>query len=80
MKNINIHEFARRYKMELSYMIECRRNGQEIAGYREAADAFYDFIDEHETFVREFCAFIGDIIATSFESAAFMFALEAVSA
>lgn len=74
---INIHEFRDQYNKEYRFLYDHYDN---VAGYDEAVAAFDEFVKAHQDFVSGFCTFIGDFISSDREAAAFMFALEAMSA
>lgn len=76
MAKINIEKFYRQYVEEYGFLYEHHDN---VAGYREAVQAFDDFAPKHGSFVCEFCKFIGDFVSSDREAAAFMFALETLS-
>lgn len=73
MKNINIHEFLEKFNIEYDFLYE---NGDHVAGFREAVDAFDTFCKDNSKFVSEFVKFRGDFISSDREAAAFMFALD----
>ena len=72
-KNINIHEFLRKFAKEYNFLYE----NDPVAGQQEATKAFDEFMksESNARFVREFVAFRGDVISSDREAAAFMFAL-----
>lgn len=74
---INIHAFRDQYNKEYRFLYDHCDN---VAGYDEAVVAFDDFAKAHQDFVSGFCTFIGDFISSDREAAAFMFALETMSA
>ena len=51
-----------------------------IAGYEEAVSAFDEYVEANPDFLSRFNAFRGDVISSDREAAAFMFALEALTA
>lgn len=73
---ISIQKFAEQYQKEYSFLYQ---HGNNVAGYREAVDAFDEFVKTHGDFVGEFARFRGDLITSDREAAAFMFALETLS-
>lgn len=77
--SINIHEFAKKFGQEYSFLYE---NHDRVAGFREAVDAFDEYlandIGGFKKFVGEFVSFRGDFISSDREAAAFMFALESI--
>lgn len=75
--NINIHKFAEQFKKEYDYLYNARGY---VAGAREAVNAFDKFLTEHKDFVGEFAKYRGDFISSDREAAAFMFALDALTA
>lgn len=74
---LNIHDFSKRFSKEYKFLYDNRNN---VAGYREAVDAFDDFAKAHGDFVCEFVKFRGDFISSDREAAAFMFALDSMGA
>lgn len=79
MKNIsvNIHQFAEQFRKEYKFLYEHNDN---VAGYREAVNAFDEFVPKHSEFVGEFVKYRQDFISSDREAASFMFALEALGA
>ena len=77
--SINIHKFLKQFEKEYSFMYDHR---DAVAGYREAVAAFDESmaVSWFRSFVAEFIRFRGDIISSDREAAAFMFALEVLSA
>ena len=75
MKNINIHEFLKKFNNEYDFLYE---NGDHVAGFREAVDAFDMFCKDNSKFVSEFVKVRGDFISGDREAAAFMFALDSL--
>ena len=73
---INIQKFREKYLEE--YEALYNQEG-EVAGYREAVQAFDEFVKPHQAFVGEFVKFHGDFISSDREAAAFMFALQALA-
>lgn len=71
--NINIHEFAERFKKEYKFLYD---NKDMVAGYDEALEEGDKFIAEHGDFVGEFVKYRGDFISSDREVVAFMFALD----
>ena len=71
--NIPIQEFEKQFNKEYKFLYE----NENVAGYKEAVDAFDKFIktDAGGRFVGEFCNYIGDVVGSDREAAAFMFAL-----
>jgi hypothetical protein len=47
-----------------------------VAGYKEAVQAFDEFLPYHHGFVDEFVKYRGDFLSSDREAAAFMFAME----
>lgn len=76
---LGIATFYEKYVKEYGF---CKDSGDNVAGFDEAVKAFSAFIesDANAAFVREFCAHMGDYIASDREAAAFMFALESMTA
>lgn len=72
-KTLNIHEFLKQFEKEYEFLYD-----HNVAGAREAADAFDEFLKVHKDFVGEFVRFRGDFISSDREAAAFMFALESM--
>ena len=71
--NINIHEFARQFGKEYSFLYD---NNDNVAGYDEAVKAFDEFAPKHKKFLTEFADYRQDFIVSDREAAAFMFALD----
>lgn len=74
---INIHKFLKQFEKEYEFLYE---HQDRVAGYEEAADAFCFFLNSHFDFVCEFARYRGDVISSDREAAAFMFALEVMTA
>lgn len=74
---INIHAFNRQFQKEYNFLYD---NRDRVAGYEEAVDAFCLFLNDHFDFVCEFAKYRGDVISSDREAAAFMFALETMTA
>lgn len=76
---INIKDFSKQYKKEYEFLYDNRDN---IAGYTEAVAAFDNFIKTAagSALVGEFARFRGDLLTSDREAAAFMFALDSMTA
>lgn len=76
---VNIHKFAEKFGKEYEFLYE---HGDRVAGYREAVEAFDEAIrsEQFQRFVGEFNAYRQDFISSDREAAAFMFALDAMTA
>lgn len=76
---INIKDFSRQYKKEYTFLYDHKDN---IAGYTEAVEAFDSFIKTASgaALVGEFARFRGDLLTSDREAAAFMFALDSMTA
>lgn len=74
--NINIKAFAEQFSKEYDFLYE---NGDNVAGYDEAVDAFDDFVKDNGEFVGEFAKYRGDFVSSDREAAAFMFALSVLA-
>jgi len=76
---INIHAFLKQFEKEYEFLYE---NMDRVAGYDEAVAAFDEFIRRwpNGNFVAEFCRYRGDMLTSDREAAAFMFALEVMTA
>ena len=77
---VNIHEFAKRFRKEYSFLYD---NDDNVAGYDEAVDAFDEYLKKDiggfKKFVGEFVVFRGyDPVSSDREAAAFMFALDSM--
>lgn len=76
---MNIHEFAKKFSEEYSFLY---KNQDRVAGYREAVDAFDEYLKNDiggfRKFVGEFANYRNDLISSDREAAAFMFALESL--
>lgn len=70
---ININAFEERFNKEYDFLYD---NGDAVAGYNEAVEAFDEFASANPNFIREFIKFRGDYISSDREAAAFMFAME----
>lgn len=75
--SINIHAFNKQFQKEYEFLYE---NRDRVAGYEEAVDAFCLFLNDHFDFVCEYAKYRGDVISSDREAAAFMFALETMTA
>lgn len=73
IKNIDIKSFYEDFNKEYEFLYE---NNDNVAEYKEAAEAFDEFAENHREFIGEFVRYRGDFIASDRETAAFMFALE----
>ena len=76
--NINIADFKRKFDEEYNFLYDAACKNQEVAGEREAAAAFDEFVKGHGAFVGEFAQYRRDFISSDREAAAFMFALESM--
>lgn len=74
-KTINIKKFTRQFEKEYDFLYQNRN----VAGYKEAVDAFDEFLKTHKVFISEFVKYRNDFISSDREAAAFMFALEVMS-
>lgn len=73
--NFNIADFLAKFDSNYGFLYDANRHGKEVAGQREAAGAFDDFLKEHRDFVCEFVKYRGDVISSDREAAAFMFTM-----
>ena len=73
--NFNIDDFLNKFNDNYDFIYDANRNNREVAGQREAAAAFDDFLKQHGDFVREFVNYRGDFISSDREAAAFMFTM-----
>ena len=77
--NINIHDFAKKFRQEYEFLYD---NWDNVAGFQEAVDAFDDYLAKDiggfQKFVGEFVRYRHDIVSSDREAAAFMFALESM--
>lgn len=73
--NVNIGEFLERFNANYTFLYD---NGDNVAGYGEAVDAFDRFVSSHGDLVGEFAAYRGDLVSSDRDAAAFMFALSEV--
>lgn len=71
--NIDIEKFAKQFNKEYKFLYD---NDDYVAGYREAVEAFDNFVEKHAEFVGEFVDYRRDFVSSDREAAAFMFALE----
>lgn len=77
---VNIHKFAEQFGKEYDFLYNARGI---VAGESEAVDEFDRLLNSSEqfrNFVGEFAAFRHDFISSDREAAAFMFALDAMTA
>lgn len=74
--NFNIDDFLAKFDRNYDCLYNANRHGKEVAGQREAAAAFDDFLKQHGDFVREFVNYRGDVISSDREAAAFMFTMD----
>lgn len=75
--SINIHDFNRRFNAEYDFLYNAPGY---VAGYDEAVTAFDEFLEAHGDFIGEFVKLRGDVISSDREAAAFMFALDSLTA
>lgn len=73
--NINIQEFNRKFGDAYEFLYD---NNDNVAGYYDALREGDEFLKSHPEFVREFCAYRGDLISSDREVVAFMFALSSM--
>lgn len=76
VRNFNIADFLKKFDSNYDFIYDANRHGKEVAGQREAADAFDDFVKQHGDFVLKFVNYRGDFISSDREAAAFMFTLD----
>lgn len=74
--NINIKDFLNKFNDNYDFLYDSNAQGSEVAGQREAAMAFDDFVKDNRDFVREFVRYRGDFISSDREAAAFMFTID----
>lgn len=74
--NINIKDFLNKFNDNYDFLYDSNAQGSEVAGQREAAMAFDDFVKDNREFVREFVRYRGDFISSDREAAAFMFTID----
>lgn len=74
--NFNIADFLAKFDSNYDFLYDSNKNNVEVAGQREATEAFDDFVKQHRDFVREFVNYRGDFISSDREAAAFMFTLD----
>lgn len=70
---INIEKFSKQFSKNYAF---CYDHNDNVAGFREAVDAFDEFAPKHKEFVIEFCKYRMDFVSSDREAAAFMFTLE----
>lgn len=77
--DINIHKFYDQFKKEYTFLYDNRDN---IAGFSEAVEGFDNFIKTAtgRALVGDFCKYRQDFITSDREAAAFMFALDTMTA
>lgn len=73
---IDIEQFAKQFNKEYKFLYD---NDDYVAGYREAVEAFDNFVEKHAEFVGEFVDYRRDFVSSDREAAAFMFAMETLS-
>lgn len=73
--NFNIADFLAKFDSNYDFIYDANKHNSEVAGQREAAAAFDDFLKEHRDFVCEFVNYRGDVISSDREAAAFMFTM-----
>lgn len=76
VRNFNIADFLKKFDSNYNFIYDENSHNREVAGQREAAMAFDDFVKQHGDFVREFVNYRGDFISSDREAAAFMFTLD----
>lgn len=74
--NFNIADFLAKFDSNYDFIYDANKHNMEVAGQREATEAFDDFVKQHRDFVREFVNYRGDFISSDREAAAFMFTLD----
>ena len=79
MKSINIQAFYEDFKKEYTFLYDNRDN---IAGFSEAVDGFDNFIktENGKRLASDFYKYRQDFITSDREAAAFMFALDTITA
>lgn len=73
---VNINKFNERFGEEYRFLYD---NGDNVAGYADAVEAFDAMVSENDSFrkfVGDFVSWRGDFISSDREAAAFMFAAE----
>ena len=76
VRNFNIADFLKKFDSNYDFIYDENSHNREVAGQREAAAAFDDFVKQYGDFVREFVNYRGDFISSDREAAAFMFTLD----
>lgn len=74
--NFNIADFLKKFDDNYDFLYDANKHNKEVAGQREATEAFDDFVKQHRDFVCEFVNYRGDFISSDREAAAFMFTLD----
>lgn len=74
--NFDIADFLAKFDSNYDFIYDANKHNREVAGQREAAAAFDDFLKQHGDFVREFVNYRGDVISSNREAAAFMFTMD----
>ena len=69
--------FADKFREEYELLYH---NQDNVAGYKEAVLAFDEYLESNPSFLPRFNAYRGDIISSDREAAAYMLALEALTA
>ena len=70
--NFNIDDFLKKFDDNYDFLYDASRNGSEVAGQREATEAFDDFVKQHRELLREYLNYRGDFISSDREAAANM--------
>lgn len=74
--SFDIADFLKKFDSNYDFIYDANKHNKEVAGQREAADAFDDFVKKHRDFVCEFVSYRGDFISSDREAAAFMFTVD----
>lgn len=74
--NFDIADFLKKFDSSYDFIYDSNKHNKFVAGQREAAEAFDDFVKQHRDFVCEFVNYRGDFISSDREAAAFMFTLD----
>ena len=74
-KSLSIEQFSATFTAVYSFLYDHCDN---VPGYREAVNAFDDFLSKHKDFVLEFNRYRGDVVSSDREAAAFVFTLDSM--
>lgn len=70
---MDIKNFLNEFNKNYDFLYE---NNDNVAGYREALEAFETFSNKYKKFISDFVKYRGDFLSSDRECVAFMFTLE----